>query len=261
MAGRLLVDGLFGLSVRARDRRLTLCQILLVRKHEQQTIFHFPIIDDAVQLLPRLVHPGAIARIDNEDQALRPAEVVSPQRPDLVLATDVPDVELDVLVGDGLDVEADCGDGGDILAELELIEDGGLSGGVESEHEETHLLGSEDLTHHFAELAAHGEGECCLRGGCEGRGRCRKVVHVGLVVVGVASRMFDLSGRGGQHWVSEWPRSRGGRVWGSISTAVTVQEPHAVGHGNLESGTRGGGSMVRGAQQPYRREQRTREGR
>lgn len=51
-------------------------------------------------------------------------EVVSPQRSDLVLAADVPDVELGVLVRDGLDVEADGGDGGDVLVELELVEDG-----------------------------------------------------------------------------------------------------------------------------------------
>ena len=51
-------------------------------------------------------------------------EVVSPQRPDLVLAPHIPDVELGVLVCDGLDVEADGGDGRDVLVELELVEDG-----------------------------------------------------------------------------------------------------------------------------------------
>lgn len=51
-------------------------------------------------------------------------EVVSPQRADLVLASDIPDVELGVLVCDGLDVEADGGDGCDVLVELELVEDG-----------------------------------------------------------------------------------------------------------------------------------------
>lgn len=49
---------------------------------------------------------------------------MTPQRTDLVLAADVPDVELGVLVGDGLDVEADGGDGGDVRVELELVEDG-----------------------------------------------------------------------------------------------------------------------------------------
>jgi hypothetical protein len=81
-------------------------------------------------------------------------EVVSPQRTDLVLAADIPDVELCVLVGDRLDVEADGGDGGDVLVELELVEDcwrgrlawacslneiearrTGLSGGIEAQHQ------------------------------------------------------------------------------------------------------------------------------
>ena len=48
-------------------------------------------------------------------------EVVSPQGTDLVLASDIPYVELGVLVCDGLDVEADGGDGGYVLVELELV--------------------------------------------------------------------------------------------------------------------------------------------
>jgi hypothetical protein len=48
---------------------------------------------------------------------------VSPQGTDLVLAADVPDVEFGVLVRDGLNVEANGGDGGDVLVELELVED------------------------------------------------------------------------------------------------------------------------------------------
>lgn len=46
-----------------------------------------------------------------------------PQRTDLVLATDIPDVELGVLVCDGLDVETNGGDGCDVLVKLELVED------------------------------------------------------------------------------------------------------------------------------------------
>ena len=46
-----------------------------------------------------------------------------PQRPDLVLSSHVPDVEFDILVGDGLDVEADGRNGSDVLVELELVKD------------------------------------------------------------------------------------------------------------------------------------------
>ena len=51
-------------------------------------------------------------------------KVVSPQRTDLVLAADIPDVELCVFVGDSLDIEADGGDRGHVLVKLELIENG-----------------------------------------------------------------------------------------------------------------------------------------
>lgn len=94
---------------------------------------------------------------------LRTAEVVPPQGPDLVLTANVPDIKFDVFVGDSLDVEADGGDCGDVLAKLQLVEDGGLAGSIESQHEQSHLLGSEDLTHHLGELATHRGGLWFLR--------------------------------------------------------------------------------------------------
>ena len=88
-----------------------------------------------------------------------------PQWTDLILTTDIPDIEFDILVGHALDVESDGGDRGDILVEFQFIQNGlnhqlsvcnvtggsssltGLSGSVETEHENAHLLGSEDLAH------------------------------------------------------------------------------------------------------------------
>lgn len=58
---------------------------------------------------------------------------MAPERANLVLTTDVPHGEADVLVLDRLDVEADGGDSGDDLTELELVQDGGLAGGVETD--------------------------------------------------------------------------------------------------------------------------------
>ena len=46
-----------------------------------------------------------------------------PQWPNLVLSSHVPYIELDVLVGNCLDVEPDGWYGGDILIELEFVED------------------------------------------------------------------------------------------------------------------------------------------
>lgn len=46
---------------------------------------------------------------------------MSPQRTNLVLATHIPYVEFNVLVGDRFDVEADGRNRGDILAQLEFV--------------------------------------------------------------------------------------------------------------------------------------------
>ena len=51
-----------------------------------------------------------------------------------------PHGEGDVLVLHRLHVEADRRNRGDDLAELELVEDGGLSGCVQPHHQDTHLL-------------------------------------------------------------------------------------------------------------------------
>jgi hypothetical protein len=48
---------------------------------------------------------------------------MAPQRPDLVLSSYVPDIELCILVRYGLDVEANSWNSGDILFELEVVED------------------------------------------------------------------------------------------------------------------------------------------
>ena len=91
---------------RGKETR-TARQILLVRKDEQKAVFHLPVAQYPMQLLLCLVDTIPVLAIDDEDEALGARVVVSPERPDLVLAANVPDVELDILVGDGLDIESD----------------------------------------------------------------------------------------------------------------------------------------------------------
>ena len=50
-------------------------------------------------------------------------EVVPPKRPNLILPSHIPNVKLDILIGDGLDIEADSRDGSDVGVELQLVED------------------------------------------------------------------------------------------------------------------------------------------
>lgn len=89
-----------------------------------------------------------------------------PQRANLVLPTDIPDIEFDVLVCDVLDVEPDCRNSSHVLVELQFVQDRysfrqkpltrgtggkhtGLARRIQSQHEQSHLLRSEDLAHNL----------------------------------------------------------------------------------------------------------------
>merc|ERR1719382_89378 len=98
---------------------------------------------------------GMVATVDHEDQALRTLVIVAPQFTDLLLAADVPNREVDVSVLDGLHVEADGWDGRPDLAKLQFVEDGGLPGGVEANHQDAHLLRTENAPPQLCEGDAH----------------------------------------------------------------------------------------------------------
>lgn len=49
---------------------LTSRYVLLIREDEQQRLLHLSVKYDPMQLLPGLVYPGAIIRVDNEDKSL-----------------------------------------------------------------------------------------------------------------------------------------------------------------------------------------------
>ena len=59
-------------------------------------------------------------------------KVMTPERSDLILATNVPQSEVYVLAFDIFNVEANRGNRRDNLAELQLVEDGGLTGRVQT---------------------------------------------------------------------------------------------------------------------------------
>ena len=82
----------------------------------------------------------AVGAVDDEEERVGPGEVVAPERPDLVLAADVPDRQVEVLVLEVLDVEADRRDRLHALVQLELVQHGRLARGVEAEHEQAPLL-------------------------------------------------------------------------------------------------------------------------
>ena len=56
------------------------------------------------------------------------------------MTPDIPDGEADVLVFNCLHIKSDGGDGGDDFSELELVQDGGLTGCIETHHQNSHLF-------------------------------------------------------------------------------------------------------------------------
>ena len=90
----------------AMSRPLTSRQVLLVRKDEQKALLHLSVAQYPVQLLLCLVYPLSVLTVHDEHETLRAGVVMSPERPDLVLPSDVPYIEPYVLIRDGLDVES-----------------------------------------------------------------------------------------------------------------------------------------------------------
>lgn len=80
-------------------------QILLVRKDEQEGITQLILVQHALQLFTCFDDTISVVRIDDEDNALGVLEVMSPERSDLVLTTNIPHCELNVLVLNRLNVE------------------------------------------------------------------------------------------------------------------------------------------------------------
>lgn len=81
-------------------------QILLVSENEQQSIAELILVEHALQFLARFGNSLSVVRVDDEDDTVRVLEVVPPERSDLVLSSNVPYSEGNVLVLDSLDVEA-----------------------------------------------------------------------------------------------------------------------------------------------------------
>jgi len=115
-------------------------KILLVGEDKEQSIPELILVQHPLQLLTSLRNTFPIVGVDDEDNTLGILEIVSPEWADLVLSSDIPHGEGDVLVLDRLDIEADGGDGGDDFTKLELVQDGGLTSSVETDHQNAHLL-------------------------------------------------------------------------------------------------------------------------
>jgi len=130
-------------------------EVLLVGEDKEDGITELILIKHAVHLVASGVDTVPIVGVNHEDKTLCVLVVVSPERANLILASDVPHSERNVLVFDGLDVETDGGDGGDNFTELELVKDGSFTGSIEANHENSHLLLAKHALPNPAECETH----------------------------------------------------------------------------------------------------------
>jgi len=130
-------------------------KILLVCENEKDGVAEFVLVQHSVQFFLGLADSLSIVAVHNEDQSLRVLEIMSPQGPDFVLTADIPDGEGNVFVFDGFDVEADGRNGGDNLAEFQLVEDRRFTGGVQPDHQDAHLLLPEQTLEKTAKIETH----------------------------------------------------------------------------------------------------------
>ncbi len=77
------------MSTAQRTATHTALEVLFVRKDKDNCVLHLAVVDDFVQLAARLVNALAVGTVNNKDEALRACVIVPPQRPDLVLPTDI----------------------------------------------------------------------------------------------------------------------------------------------------------------------------
>ena len=98
-------------SFRDFRHRLGLRQVLLVGVDQKTCVLQLLVVDESPQFLLGQAEAFVVAGVNHKDDALSVVVIVSPQVANSRLASDVPDVEVDVLVADFLDIEAHCRNG------------------------------------------------------------------------------------------------------------------------------------------------------
>ena len=80
-------------------------EVLLVGEDEEHGVTELVLGQHSVKLVPGLSYPLPIVAVHHEDESFCVLEVMSPERPDFILTTDIPDCKADVLVFNSLNIE------------------------------------------------------------------------------------------------------------------------------------------------------------
>ena len=132
--------------------RHSMRKILLVSEHQQISILQFLLLKHLVQLVTSIINTSLIVRINHEDQTLSVLVIMSPQVTNLVLTTNIPHSERNVLVLHSLHIETNSRNRSHHLTQLQLVQNSRLTSSIKTNHQDTHILlhlqeSSEPITH------------------------------------------------------------------------------------------------------------------
>ena len=102
-------------------------QILFVGKNKQHRFSQLVLIQHAVHLISGGISTVSVVGINHEDEALSVLVVVSPQRSNLVLSSNIPHSETNILVLNSLDIETNGRNSRNDLTKLQFVQDSGLN--------------------------------------------------------------------------------------------------------------------------------------
>jgi hypothetical protein len=129
--------------------------ILLVGQDQEHGVLELIFWEHLLKLLSGNLNSFLIWGVDDVDERLGVLVVMLPELSDLILSSDVPHCELDFLEFNSLNVKSDGWNWWDNLAQLELVENGCFTGGIETEHQGSELFLSEKITEDFSEVKTH----------------------------------------------------------------------------------------------------------
>mmetsp|Transcript_12587 Transcript_12587/g.22318 ORF Transcript_12587/g.22318 Transcript_12587/m.22318 type:complete len:218 (+) Transcript_12587:382-1035(+) len=115
-------------------------QVLLVREQKHRHVLQLLLLHQLAELDASLLNTPPVSTVNHVHQGIGLVVVVPPVRADGLLPSDVPHVQFELVLHQRLNVEAlSRRDVLDVLI-TQLLEDGGLAGVVESEHEHAGLV-------------------------------------------------------------------------------------------------------------------------
>lgn len=137
-------------------------QVLFVGEHKEQSIPQLIFTQHPLQLLTCLSDSLPIVGVDHENDTLGVLEIMPPQRSNLILSSDIPDCERNVLVLDRLHIKTNGRDSGDNFTEFKLVKDGCFTSSIETDHKDSHFLLAEEAIKELGDGKTH-EAEARLK--------------------------------------------------------------------------------------------------